>query len=352
MNFESNGLYRISLKHHVLFWVIYFVITVIRWGGILEDYSYSLKSTLTGFPIHMFLVYLNIYVLMPKFAFKKKYITYIVLILLVIFLMVIVKFYLRYYLVSTDVWPEGAKEIHSITVNYVIDMMIGEIYVITFATAIKITLDFIKEHKRVTDLEKAQLETELLFLKTQISPHFFFNTLNNIYSLAVENSKNTPKIILKLSELMRYLLYDTANKRQTLENEILCIQNYIDLERIRHNDELEVNMYISGDIQDKEIAPILLLTFIENAFKHGAHKNIGEIKIDINLAIKKDFLYFTISNPMPLKTEHEERFNQSNGIGLENVKKRLALGYHKNDYQLIIKTVKNLFVVKLKIKVT
>lgn len=351
MAFETNSLYRISLRHHIIFWIVYFVVTVIRWGGILEDYSYSLKSTLIGFPIHMFLVYLNIYVLMPKFAFKKKYVTYIGLILSVIFIMVVAKFYLRYYLVSTNVWPEGA-EIDSITLNYLIDNMIGEIYVVTFATAIKITLDFLEEHKRVTDLEKAQLETELLFLKTQISPHFFFNTLNNIYSMAVEKSKNTPKIVLKLSELMRYLLYETKNRRQSLENEILCIQNYLDLEKVRNNDRLEINMSISGDIQDKEIAPILLLSFVENAFKHGVNKNLGKVKVDIDLAVKSDFLYFMISNPMPTEIKNEKRFDQSSGIGLENVKKRLALGYEKNDYKLVLNTRKKMFVVNLKIKVS
>lgn len=357
MNFTTKQLNLTSLKHHILFWFIYFCLNFFRWGSYFNEvkefpYLYSLTTNLLGFPIHMILCYLNIYILMPKFAFKKKYFLYIFLILSAIVLMVFVKFNLTYYLVSTNVWPEGPTTISKMTIDYTIEMMFGELYVITFVTAIKITLDFLEEHKRVADLEKAQLETELLFLKTQISPHFFFNTLNNIYSLAVENSKKTPKIILKLSELMRYLLYETKNKRQTLENEILCIQNYIDLERIRHNNELEINMSISGDIQDKEIAPILLLSFIENAFKHGAQKNIGNVKIDISLTIRKDFLYFIISNPMPLKTEHEELFNKSSGIGLENVKKRLTLGYNKNDYKLIIKNVKNKFVVKLKIKVT
>lgn len=362
MNFNSNLLYRVSLKHHLLFWLIYFTLNTLRWGSYFDDasfenyfqfpYLYSLKTNLLGFAIHIALSYFNIYFLMPKFVLKKRYIPYIIIILTTIFIMVVLKFNLTYLLVSQDVWPEGPEATNTMTLNYTIQMMFGELYVITFVTAIKITLDFLKEHQRVANLEKAQLETELLFLKTQISPHFFFNTLNNIYSLAVENSKKTPKIILKLSELMRYLLYDTAGKRQTLENEILCIQNYIDLERIRHNNELEINMSISGDIQDKEIAPILLLSFIENAFKHGAQKNIGNVKIDISLTIRKEFLYFRISNPMPLKTEHEERFNQSSGIGLENVKKRLSLGYNKNDYKLIIRNIRNKFVVKLKIKVT
>lgn len=155
-----------------------------------------------------------------------------------------------------------------------------------------------------------------------------------------------------LSELMRYLLYETKSNRQSLENEILCIQNYLDLERIRHNNELEIDMSISGDIEDKEIAPILLISFIENAFKHGVNKTIGEIKIDIDFTVKNDFLYFTITNPMPKITEHEDSINKSSGIGLENVKKRLELGYNKNDYKLIIRNKNDMFIVKLKIKVS
>ena len=147
--------------------------------------------------------------------------------------MVFIKFNLTYFLISTDVYPEGPKIINQITYNYSIEMIIGELYVITFVTAIKVTMDWLQDQKRVTALQKTQLETELLFLRTQVSPHFFFNTLNNIYSLAIEKSDKTPKLILRLSELMRYLLYETKSKRQSLEKEIICIQNYLDLEQIR-----------------------------------------------------------------------------------------------------------------------
>lgn len=249
-------------------------------------------------------------------------------------------------------WPEGPEPINQLTLNYTVDMMIGELYVITFVTAIKVTLDFLKEQKRVTDLEKAQLETELLFLKSQISPHFFFNTLNNIHSLALEKSKKTSKIILRLSELMRYLLYETKSKRQSLEKEIMCIQNYLDLEKIRNDELLQVNMSISGDLEDKEIAPILLLTFVENAFKHGVNKNIGVVKIDIDFTIVEDFLYFTISNPLPAVSEYKNEINHSSGIGLENVKKRLNLGYHDTDYKLNIEDDNQIFTIHLKIKVS
>lgn len=350
MNKNTNNVYKITLKHHIIFWLIYFSITVIRWGGIHQDYLYSLKTTSMGFPIHMILVYLNIYVLMPNFAFKKKYLSYIVLIFSAIFIMVLIKFNLTYYLISTNVWPEG-HSIDSITFNYVFDMMIGELYVITFVTAIKITLDWLEEHKRLTDLEKLQLETELMFLKTQISPHFFFNTLNNIYSLAIEKSDKTPKIILKLSELLRYLLYETKLKRQSLEKEILCLQNYLDLERIRHGDLLTVNMNISGDIKNKKIAPILLLSFVENSFKHGANKNIGKVTINIDFKIVEDFLYFSISNPTPAITKYKQSLSVQGGIGIENTKKRLELGYKKEHYNLSIENKDHLFTVNLKIKV-
>ena len=352
MNFNSGKLYRVPLQYHILFWLTYFLFNTFRWGIYFNDYGYSFKSNLLGFPIHMTLCYLYLLVFMPYLVYRKKYFLYILAVLTSIFVMVIVKFNLTYLLISHNVWPEGPKIIKELTLNYTIDMMIGELYVITFVTAIKITLDFLKEQRRVADLEKSQLETELLFLKSQISPHFLFNTLNNIYSLSVEKSNKTPKVVLKLSELLRYMLYETKSKKQTLENEILCIENYLDLERIRNNDRLEINMSISGDIHDKEISPMILLTFIENAFKHGVNKNTGKVIININFKVKNDSLHFTVSNPTPEITHHKGNFTESSGIGIENIKKRLELGYNKKDYNLSFKNKKNIFVAKLVIKVS
>jgi LytS/YehU family sensor histidine kinase len=299
----------------------------------------------------MVLVYLNIFILMPKLVFKKKYFSFIIALLGSLLLMVFTKFNLTYYLVSENIWPEGPAVINDFTFSYAIDMMIGELYVITFVTAIKITMDWLEEQKRTAELEKMQSETELKFLRTQISPHFFFNTLNNIYSLAIEKSEKTPKIILKLSELMRYLLYETRTKRQRLEQEIICIQNYLELESIRYGKLLEIDMKISGDIMNKKIAPILLLSFVENAFKHGANKNIGNIKIDLDFKIIDNFLYFTISNPVPKLVKQKQIIEHPGGIGLNNVKKRLALGYSKDEKELNIENNNKVFTVNLKIKV-
>lgn len=288
---------------------------------------------------------------MPKLVFRRKYLMYLFILVLSLMSMVFIKFNLTYFLISTNIWPEGPTIINEITSNYAINMMIGDLYVITFVTAIKVTMDWLQEQKRVTASQKIQLETELLFLRTQVSPHFFFNTLNNIYSLALEKSDKTPKLILRLSELMRYLRYETKSKRQSLEKEIICIENYLDLEQIRYGNLLKTETAITGDISDKKIAPILLLSFIENAFKHGANKTTGDVKINIDFKIVENFLYFTISNPIPETPSKSKSVENSSGIGLKNVKKRLELGYKPEDYVLNIESQNKLFVVNLKIKV-
>ena len=349
---QPRKLFGVTRGYHAIFWAVYFLLNTLRWGNYFDDYIYSLKTNIIGFPVHMVLAYLNIFVLMPRFVFKRKYFLYVVFLIAILLLMVFIKFNLTYYLVSENIWPEGPVIIHDFTFSYCIDMMIGELYVMTFVTAIKITMDWLHEQKRVADLEKIQLETELLFLRSQVSPHFFFNTLNNIYSLSLECSKKTPKVILKLSELMRYLLYETKEKRQDLKNDILCIQNYLELERIRYADTLEINMNISGDIEGKKIAPMLLLSFVENAFKHGANKSIEKTKIDIDFIVENDFLNFRIVNTIPPELNNKPLIQEKQGgIGLTNVRKRLELGYKNEDYDIFIDDSNNQFIVQLKIKV-
>ncbi len=347
---ESKG-YEISYKHHVVFWLIYFAFNTLRWGSVHDDLLYSLKTNLIGFPIHIALSYFNVYYLMPKFVFKKKYFTYAILVLVSLVIMLLVKFNLTYYLVSTNVMPEATEVVNSLTLNYAITTMLGELYVVSFVTAIKITSDWLQENNKFHNLEKRQLTTELKFLRSQVSPHFFFNTLNNIYSLTLEKSDKAPEVVLKLSELMRYLLYATKKPKQDLKNEIECIQNYIDLERIRFDDSLEVNMQISGDLENKKIAPMLLIPLIENCFKHGASQNIGKMHIDVDISVKEDFLYFNVSNTVPDKRKKEKSKKKSGGIGLSNVKKRLELGYGKNEYDLKTSELDRKFHVELKLKV-
>ncbi|WP_420603052.1 sensor histidine kinase [Flagellimonas sp.] len=351
LNAEPVRHYSITYKHHVIFWVIYFLLNTLRWGSIHNDFGLSLKTNLIGFPIHIALAYFNIYFLMPKYVYTRKYVTYAVLILASLFAMLVLKFNLTYYLVSTNVMPESSEHTDSITLSYAFTTMFGELYVVAFATAIKITVDWLREHSKLHDLEKRQLTTELKFLRSQVSPHFFFNTLNNIYSLTLEKSNKAPEVILKLSALMRYLLYATRKRKQDLKSEIDCIQNYIDLERIRFNDSLRIDIGISGDLENKTIAPMLLVPLIENCFKHGASKNIGDMYIAIEINVTDDFLYFNVSNTIPKNDADSKLATRGGGIGLSNVKKRLELGYNPEDYELSIFEKENMFHVDLELKV-
>ncbi|WP_317042105.1 sensor histidine kinase [Salegentibacter holothuriorum] len=270
--------------------------------------------------------------------------------------MVLLKFELTYLLISNNVWPEGPGETSTFSLNYIMVMMLGELYVISFVTAIKVTINWMSENKRAAKLEKTQLETELRFLRSQISPHFFFNTLNNIYSLSLSKSNKTPETILKLSELMRYLLYETKPNSQPLDKEINCIKNYLDLEKIRYGEKLSLDLKVEGNTANKKITPMLLIPFIENAFKHGANKSIKAVFIKIELIIKGDILYFRASNSLP-KPEETKTYlqkgledKQQGGIGIENVKKRLSLCYNKTDYELKITKDETEFLVDLKLK--
>ncbi len=351
LNGETPRRYRITYVHHIIFWLIYFAINTIRWGSVHNDFALSLKTNLIGFPIHITLAYFNIYFLMPKYVYTRRYIMYALLMIASLFVMLLVKFNLTYYLVSTNVMPEGSGITDSITFNYAMTTMIGELYVVAFATAIKVTVDWLRENSKLHDLEKRQLMTELKFLRSQVSPHFFFNTLNNIYSLTLEKSNKAPEVILKLSGMMRYLLYATRKRKQDLKSEIDCIQNYIDLERIRFNDALQIDVGISGDMENKVIAPMLLVPLIENCFKHGASKNIGSMYISIDVDVTEDLLHFKVSNTIPKKDTASKLGTRSGGIGLSNVKKRLELGYDPEDYELSIFEKDNMFHVDLKLKV-
>ena len=323
---SGSNKFKISYRHHIIFWVVYFMFNMLRFSNIHQDFWLSFKMNLIGFPIHMVIAYFNVYYLMPKFVFQRKYLTYTILVLATLIVTLFIKYFLTFYLIGPDVWPEGPEELKGLTINYAITSMLGEIYVSSFVATIKLTVDWLREQQKLHQLEKRQLTTELKFLRSQVSPHFFFNTLNNIYSLTLEKSNKAPEVILKLSELMRYLLYATKKPKQDLKSEIDCIQNYLDLERIRFDDSLQINMDLSGDVENKYISPMLLIPLIENCFKHGASKNIGDMEINISFAVIEDFLHFDVSNTIPKEETRGIVPTRSGGIGLSNVKKRLELG--------------------------
>ncbi|MBL6446601.1 histidine kinase [Fulvivirga sp. 29W222] len=316
------------LVYHLVFWISYFLFNTLRWGSYFDDYWYSLHSNLVEFPIHIILVYINLYYLLPRYI-PNRLPKYLVLLFFAILAMSLVRIVLNYQFVTTEVWRESViKEQSLFGYNYIIAVFIGELYVVGLTTAIKLIIDWVRTQRRARELERRNHETELSFLRSQVQPHFFFNTLNNLYSLTLDKSDKAPETVLKLSDLMSYVIYKGKNNKVSLAEEVTHIQNYIDLERLRYGDNLVAEINISGNIQGKFIPPLILMPFVENSFKHGALYKNGAMPISISLNINSNVLYFKVKNSKGSKSRHEQSSNS--GIGIQNTLRRLELLYDKN----------------------
>jgi two-component system LytT family sensor kinase len=218
-------------------------------------------------------------------------------------------------------------------------------YLTGFTTSFKLSKDWIRNQQLMKDKEKQYLETELNFLKSQIQPHFFFNTLNNLYSLTLKKSDQAPEIVLKLSSLMSYMLYESNTARVPLSKEINYLQSYLDLEKLRFGQRLEVTFEMEGQIEEANIPPMILILFLENSFKHGVKNNLNKIRIAVSLKVEDGFLFFGVKNPVVDKAAEG-----NTGIGLKNAKRRLDLLYGTN-YSLDFSEKQNEFIVSLKMPV-
>jgi LytS/YehU family sensor histidine kinase len=235
---------------------------------------------------------------------------------------------LTYHLINKDVWPEAADSAKASFILHYATVVLGEMYVIGITTAIKLTNDWVDSTKKNQQLTRLNLETEIKYLRAQIEPHFFFNTLNNLYALTLEKSDKAPEVVLKLSELMQYVLYEAKDDVISLNKELKYIENYLELERLRYGNRLKYNIEITGNINDVYLPPLLLLPFIENCFKHGVSADDSSIVINMSFDTSGDKLIFIVDNPIPKVTD--KRFRQKNeGIGIANVRKRLELNYGK-----------------------
>ncbi|WP_296386166.1 histidine kinase [Winogradskyella sp.] len=199
-----------------------------------------------------------------------------------------------------------------------------------------------EQWKWLQNLKAEKAKTELSLLRTQINPHFFFNTLNNLYALTVKNSEQAPEVILKLSDMMRYTIYEGEKETVMLSDEIEYLNNYIELHKIRYQKSVKITF--NHDIDSSlTIAPLLYIILLENAFKHGVESLAENAFININLYDDKDFIYFIIDNNFD-----EKESDKTNGIGLQNLKRRLSLLYNEK-HELSIDTTNNIYKTTLKI---
>lgn len=267
--------------------------------------------------------YLNAYLLIPKLAYRKRIVAY-VLILLGVF-----GFFILFH------WAFGAFIIHQPSFNRrVLFNIFPFVFIMACSTAYRTIQDRMEAESLSKERVTENLKTELSFLRSQVNPHFMFNVLNNMVSLARKKSELLEPSLIKLSSLLRYMLYETDEQKVALEKEVEYIYSYIDLQLQRFGKKLVVNVNMNAIDKHYEIEPMLLIAFVENAFKHGTGMIINP-QIDIDLQAKNNLLQFTVRNKYNSETIEEK--DKTSGIGLTNVKRRLKLLYDGQHSLLITK---------------
>ncbi len=277
-------------------------------------------------------VYFNLYFLIPRFLIKGRYVVYGCLLLLTIF--GIATFITSGYYVSAFWSDHSFQELYGIDPRkyahfFQLNTLPSTVASMTLAMSIKLTKNWIQSTRRQQLLEREKLETELQFLKSQLNPHFLFNTINSIFVLIHKNPKMASEALAKFSDLLRYQLYESNEQQIPLRQELDNLENFIALEKLRHEkDNLELLMQMEPTLfHNLTIAPFILMPFIENAFKHVSRHTDGLNWIRINLCCNQRQVEFSIVNSISSFSNSSFTITQSSGIGLKNVQRRLDLLY-------------------------
>jgi two-component system, LytTR family, sensor kinase len=264
-------------------------------------------------------VYFNLYYLFPRYLKDKKILNHLLFLAMSSAVITPINVFA---LVSFA----GTEAINNEIVYGNISTFISKFLIAGISSVYYIINDWMNVQKEKQELTNQTLQSELKFLKSQINPHFLFNTLNSLYALTLKKSDLAPDIVLKLSEMMRYMLYECNEKIVPLEKEVNYLINYLELEKVRHGKKINITFNQSGEIANQMIAPLMFIPFIENCFKHGVSNQIAEAFVNINLIIMRKEVEIHIENSKHamMPGVHSKK---SGGIGLQNVKRRLDLLY-------------------------
>lgn len=333
---------RKQMWYHIVFWAIVLLLLILT-----DRNQYAIQITIAKELINVmfisFLVYLNLYILIPQYFREGKILLYIVLLIFTVVVISPIKTLILFLLFSD--FPDLQQRF----IENQAYIFISNLFAAGSSTIFKILSDWQKSDVERQELEFKTTQTELKFLRSQINPHFLFNTLNNLYALTLKKSDAAPETVLKLSEIMRYMLYECNERKVLLSKEINYLNNYIELEKLRLHNDFDIKLEVKGDIGQQKISPLLLTPFIENAFKHGINNQIKSGFIHIELKVVDEELILGITNSKNDHIPREIPNKKSGGIGLENVKRRLEILY-PTSHQLTIEDNMQQYTIQLTLK--
>jgi two-component system, LytTR family, sensor histidine kinase AlgZ len=311
---------------HISFWCVYlsfhfYQVSVYQRRFEHFDWGRSIALTATQFILTLVIAYTNYFVFMPRFLRHKSWARFVAEFLLFFSLIITLRVHLQRYIID----GYSGREHYFYSSAAIVQMVAVTLFIAIFITMLRFVSDWFAFEARRNEVENEKLTAELNFLKAQINPHFLFNTLNNLYYLAYTRSENTTEVIAKLSQVMRYMIYESNHAKVPLSKEIEYMQNYISLERLRLNNQVPIEFAVTGNPERVNVAPLILITFLENAFKHGVTNATPDAWISIKIVIGDTDLLYTVENS---KIAHALTDNGGkSGIGLTNVKRRLDLMY-------------------------
>ena len=336
------------IRYHILFWMVYVAVYTLMYGGYEDYYWEEFQQLLFLLPWKIIPTYITLYYLMPKYLFQNKTAEFIGWSLVLGLSMALINRYMGWTYLYHWFYPE--KEHWKIPILYfpkLLNSLVSVYSPVFVAIAIKLQLVHYKKDKITKALEQEKIATELKFLKAQVHPHFLFNTLNSIYSLTLSQSKKAPEAVLGLSKFLDYMLYECNDRFISIHREWEQLLNLITLERLRYGDKLNISLSQSIDDKESLIPSLLLLPFVENAFKHGADNEIHDSWINIDLKLANGQLEFMVENSKA-PSQNKEGLDSDKNIGLKNVKRRLDL-FFKETHELKILEEEDSFLVKLNI---
>jgi Histidine kinase len=326
---------------HSLFWVIYLIYNLWAMRRPVDTFTASyVKGILAFYPGHLLVVYTTLYYLIPKFLIRKKIWQFILGYSALIGIAILYADFFKLNFSPTDPFRGVSWKWGKNTLPF--------IHASAIAAALKVMRYAFLQERREKSNKSLRNLAELELLKAQIHPHFLFNTLNNLFAHTLKKSPDSSRIVLKLSDLLRFMVYESREDEIVLEKEIKLLNDYIDLEKLRYGKELDVSVDISGDIKGKTIRPLLLMPLIENSFKHGTSQQLDLKWISLHLHVDDNNLELKLANSRDLDSPDNFIPGKNKGIGLVNVQRRLELLY-PGKHEFIINAEKDRFLVYLKL---
>ncbi len=336
------------VAQHILFWAGYVFFYTMLWGTMYDNHWLEFRSQLVSLPIKLLATYITIYYLTPKFLLSGRYYIFFILLAVILLFCGFFQLLITKYIEQPWLYPKENWDIPLFYPAKIVKYANGIYPVVAIATLVKFFRYWYKNQQTTQQLAQEKLEAELKFLKAQIHPHFLFNTLNNVYALTLKKSDNAPEMVLKLSDLLNYMLYECNAAKVLLKKEIVLVENYLALEKLRYGERLDASFNVMGTISNEQIAPLLILPFVENSFKHGVSGSTGESWVSIDLQVKNDEMTLKVENSKGSGNGKDEQ-NYKAGIGLNNVRRRLELLY-EDAHELKILDTEDSYLVVLKLK--